>query len=32
MGKNIQFREYDQNADVEIWAIRINKGPSENFV
>ena len=25
MGKNIQFREFDKNADVEIWAIRINK-------
>jgi len=24
MGKNTQFREYDKNADVEIWVIRIN--------
>ena len=24
MGKNIQFREFDQNADVEIWVKRIN--------
>ena len=24
MGKNIQFREFDQNADVEVWVKRIN--------
>lgn len=25
MGKNIQFREFDKNADVEIWVKRINE-------
>ena len=32
MGKHQQFREFDQNADIEIWVKRINKIMSERKV